>query len=94
MFKTTKTIVIVTPSRIEFLGGTIKSELRLAEFFLDQFELLDQGHVIDDDWTQAERLAKRVLQAGKHKHLGDCLIKAIALRLNAEVKTHDKGFPR
>ena len=89
------TVAIVTPVRIEFLAGLRdREELRLADIFLGEFELLDEGRVVTDDWREAERLARRVPHDGRARDLGDCLVRAIADRLNAEVLTQDQSFPR
>ncbi|MEZ6233190.1 MAG: PIN domain-containing protein [Phycisphaerales bacterium] len=91
---------ILSPIRLEFLSGArTKQELRLYDAFLDQFEVLDlaakrQRGVRAEDWTEAERLVRRVPPDGKPRHLADCLIRAIANRLGVEVLTNDAGFPR
>jgi predicted nucleic acid-binding protein len=38
-------------------------------------------------------LVRRVPPDGSRRQMGDCLIRAIADRLNAEVLTRDAGFP-
>ena len=51
--------VIVTPVRLEFLGGTRdRDELKLADYFLSLFPLLDRGRVLPEDWIVAERYAR------------------------------------
>ncbi len=85
----------VTPVEVEFLAGVrSRSELELARSFLSAFEIADQGKVLAEDWEQAKRLAARVPADGKPRQLGDCLIRAIAIRLKCDVRTQDKDFPR
>jgi predicted nucleic acid-binding protein len=84
---------IVTPVRLEFLGGTKdKDELRLADLFLAEFEVLDEGRVLVEDWREAERFARRIREKGRSRGAIDCLILAICERLNADLYTHDTGM--
>ena len=86
---------IVTPVRLEFLGGTrSRDELRVAEGFLGLFDLLDGGRVLPEDWHVAERYAKRVPFAPRPRGAIDCLILAICVRLNASLYTFDGGISR
>jgi predicted nucleic acid-binding protein len=86
---------IATPVLIEFVAGARNAhELRLFRSFLAQFELIDGGEVTRSDWAEAQRIAERVPPSGKPRHLGDCLIRAIAKRFHCEVITQDRGFPR
>jgi predicted nucleic acid-binding protein len=86
---------IVTPVGIEFLAGARKRrELELFRAFLGCFEIIDNGEISSDDWRAARRLAERIPRDGKPRHLGDCLIRAIARRLKCEVDTSDQAFPR
>lgn len=86
---------IVTPVRLEFIAGVrSSSELDFARSFLSEFEIADDGKILEQDWRHAENLAARVPQSGKPRQLGDCLIRAIAHRLRCEVRTADKSFPR
>ena len=86
--------VIVTPVRLEFLGGVRdKDELTWADAFLDGFELLDGGDVIPQDWTEAERLARRVRHGGRARGAMDCVIVAICRRLHADIDSDDTGLP-
>lgn len=88
------TDVIVTPVYLEFVAGTRSTaELGAARAYLAQFRILDQGKILDRDWVEARRLAERVPRDGKPRHLGDCLIKAIANRFRYEVFSTDQGFP-
>jgi predicted nucleic acid-binding protein len=89
-----RTNAIVTPVKIEFLvGARSKEELELFEAFLSQFSVVDKGSILDGDWLEAERIAKRVRHDNKPRQLGDCLIRAIANRLNYAVDTADSSFP-
>lgn len=87
--------VIVTPVRIEFLAGVRdREELKLADEFLAQFEVLDDGRVLPDDWKIAERLSRRVPWNGRARDALDCLIVAICERLHADFRSEDTGLPR
>ena len=87
--------VIVTAVYVEFIAGVRSSdELRLAERYLAQFKLLDDGESTKEDWEAAKRIAWRVPRSGKPRHLGDCLIRATAKRLRRDVYTLDKDFPK
>lgn len=99
---------ILTPVRIEFLCGAMsQKEVQLYEAFLGELEVVDQGHIIDDDWSKALQYARRVRdQRGgrqqrvarrdrvRPRKLGDCLIRAIADRLRYDVDTADLDMPR
>jgi len=86
--------LIVTPVRLEFLAGTRSAEeLQLADAYLLQFFLADEGRIAEEDWKGAERLSRRVPRDGSPRHLGDCLIRAIANRLRLEVFSLDSSFP-
>jgi predicted nucleic acid-binding protein len=57
------TKAIVSPVEIEVLAGVRDPhELELTEFFLGQFEIIDQRHIPPQDWEEARRIAKRVLK--------------------------------
>jgi predicted nucleic acid-binding protein len=89
-----QTAVIVTPVYIEFIGGVHNShELRLARAYLNSFRLLDGGNITVEDWREARRLAERIPRDSRPRHLGDCLIKAIANRFRCEVESPDLGKP-
>jgi predicted nucleic acid-binding protein len=64
--------------------------VRLA--FLKPFKVVDEGRIVRQDWDEAERIAKRVHRTGRPRKLGDCLIMAIAQRLNCDVVTADADF--
>ena len=84
---------ILTPIQLEFIGGTRdKDELRLADIFLAEFELLDEGIVLVEDWREAERRARWIRAKGRTRGAFDCLIRAICDRLNAELDTRDTGM--
>jgi len=86
--------VITTPVRLEFLGGTRdRDELTWADVFLGEFELLDGGDVIPQDWAEAERLARRVRRGGRSRGAIDCVIVAICTRLRADLYSDDTGLP-
>jgi predicted nucleic acid-binding protein len=86
---------IVTPVLLEFLCGVRdKREMILVRAFLSAFRCLDSGRTLVSDWREARRLAERVPANGRPRDLGDCLIKAIANRLNCGVRTSDAGMPR
>lgn len=84
---------ILTPVRLEFLGGTRnKDELKLAVIFLGKFDLLDEGEVLPEDWEEAERVARRIKGKGRARDAIDCLILAICKRINADLYTRDTGI--
>ena len=86
---------IVTPVRLEFLGGTRdRDELLQALRFLGGFEVFDEGHITAADWEEAERLVKRVPFSGRTRGALDCLIVAIAGRFHAVFYSHDTGAPK
>jgi predicted nucleic acid-binding protein len=87
--------IIVTPVYIEFIAGTVSQhELKLALAYLENFKVADKGKVLKEDWDQACIKAKRVQRSSKRRHLGDCLIKAIADRLNYVPYSLDSDFPK
>lgn len=86
--------VILTPIRVEFLGGTRdRNELRLADIFLRCFVVLDGGRVLPEDLVVAERYARRVRFGGRSRGAIDCLIVAMRKRLRAEIRSGDTGIP-
>ena len=87
------TTAIVTPVHIEFLAGvTNRHESELARSYLAEFTIIDEGRITETDWKEALRLAQRIPPSGKRRQLGDCLIRAISLRLRQDVISFDKGF--
>jgi predicted nucleic acid-binding protein len=80
---------IVSPVLVEFLAGTRDShELVLSRAFLEPFEVLDKGEIPRQDWEEAKRFAQWI-RIGRERKLGDCLIQAIAKRLNGDVISAD-----
>ena len=67
--------------------------MRLAKSFLTPFELVDGGRILPADWEVAKRIAARVSADGLRRQMGDCLIRAVADRLNLTVFTFEKRFP-
>jgi predicted nucleic acid-binding protein len=89
-----ETDAIVTPIYIEMVAGTRnRHDLELTRAYLSRFRCIDEGKIIPRDWEEAARMAQRVPKGGKPRDLGDCLIRAIADRLNHTVLTFDEGFP-
>ncbi len=85
----------VTPVLLEFLCGIgDKREMILARAFLKLFKAIDDRRTLQRDWQEAQRLAERVPANRRPRDLGDCLIRAIAQRLNHDVRTLDSGMPR
>ena len=85
---------IVTPVYIEMVAGVTSSdELKLTHAYLDPFEIVDEGKIPKGDWDEAKRMAQRVAPNGGKRQLGDCLVRAIANRLNCDVLTSDRRFP-
>lgn len=85
--------LIATPVRIEFLAGaTTSQELRLARAFLAEFEPVDGGSIPAVVWSMAVARASRIPRDGKPRHLGDCLIGAIAEHHGCSAQTHDNRF--
>ena len=89
-----QTKAIVTPVAIEFLAGQESARaVFLAQTFLSQFDRIDQGRILPQDWADAERLARRVPVDRSRRQLGDCLIRAVCNRLGYEPVTVDRRFP-
>ena len=85
---------VVTPDYLELIGGgRDRGEVRLTEYFLGQFPLLDDGTLLPQDWIEALRLARRVPFSGRSRGALDCLIRAVSNRLGLTVKTEDQGMP-
>jgi predicted nucleic acid-binding protein len=90
-----ETNAIVTPVLLEYLCGVRDQlELGLARAYLKPFRSVDKGKTLVADWREAQRLAERVPKNGRPRDFSDCLIKAIASRLNYQVRTFDTGMPR
>jgi predicted nucleic acid-binding protein len=78
---------------IEFLCGARDShELHLFRAFLDQLEVVDNGVVTQADLQKSQHTASRIPKDGKPRNLGDCLILAIASRLDYGILTSDLGL--
>lgn len=85
---------IVTPVYLELIAGVRdRQELHLTQVFLNEFRCIDEGHIPQQDWQEALRLAQRIPRDAKPRQLGDCLIRAIANRLKHQVVTYDGSFP-
>lgn len=90
-----ETDAIVTPVAIEFVCGVVdRHEMELSRAYLSVFDLVDRGEIKGPDWMLARQLAERIPREAARRDFGDCLIKAIALRLGYEVNTFDEGMPR
>jgi predicted nucleic acid-binding protein len=86
---------IVTPVYIECVAGAqTGSELKLMRSFLAKFTVIDGWSIVNNDWLEALKLAERIPSDGKRRHLGDCLVKAIANRINYDVLTIDRRMAR
>jgi predicted nucleic acid-binding protein len=89
------TKAILSPVEVEFLCGVVdEHEMRLREAFLRPFEVVDGHKTLPEDWKEARRVAKHPGYQPRSRDLGDCLLVAIASRLNLEIKTDDKGLKR
>jgi predicted nucleic acid-binding protein len=89
-----RTDAIATPVHIEFVCGiTDRKEMELARRYLSHFTVIDGGRILPDDWKSAAESAMRVPRDHRPRQLGDCLIRAIADRMNYDVDTHDLHFP-
>jgi len=85
----------LTPIYIEFMAGAKSAkDIRLFRSYLSEFVILDDGKVFKTDWDVALQIAERVPPDGKPRQLGDCLIRALARRLNCEVVSKDVAFPK
>src|SRR5438128_12251531 len=68
-----ETRATATPAVLEFLCGAMSEhELELSREYLSVFELIDGGNISGADWTEAERIAKRVRRKPQPRQLGDC----------------------
>jgi predicted nucleic acid-binding protein len=90
-----RTNAILSPIYVEYLcGPQNKREVRNARAYLEEFHVLDEGRVLPQDWAESVRLAGRISRDGIPRQMGDCLIRAICIRLNLDVNTADNQFPR
>ena len=88
------TNAIATPIYIEYLVGQPTAQaVKLAEAYLGEFDVVDRGKILEEDWKDAIRIARRVPPRGNLRQLGDCLIRAICNRLRYEVVSTDAAFP-
>lgn len=95
LFEIQRSRAILTPVYIEFVAGTTSQhEQKLARSFLEQFDIVDKGDILKQDWSEARRLAERIPSSRKRRQLGDCLIRAIANRLRYEVLSFESSFPK
>ena len=95
LIKSRDTNAIVTPVYLECVAGArTGNELQLMRAFLAEFNVVDAWHVSDDDWEAARSFAERIPHDGKPRHMGDCLIRAIANRISYEVSYIDNRFER
>ncbi len=86
---------IVSPVEVEFLCVMMdRNELALREAFLSRFRVIDDHKTLPGDWDEARRLARHAGFHTRPRKLGDCLIQAIAERLNRDVDTADSDFDR
>lgn len=86
---------IVSPVYLEFIcGAKSAAELSLFESFLSVFEVADEWEIQRVDLREAQRISRRVPPDGKRRQFADCLIRAMANRLNCDVFSLDAGFPR
>jgi predicted nucleic acid-binding protein len=89
-----QTNAIVTPVELEMLGGDVSDRDReLTRAYLKPFQVIDNGRIIAEDWEEARHLIERIPRDPRPRGLTDCLIRAIADRLNYEVLSDDKGMP-
>lgn len=89
------TDAIATPVTIEFLAGARSGkELNHFRNLLNCFQEIDRRNISNKDWQTTQHLAERVPRDGKPRHLGDCLVAALAKRLKYDVISTDQGFPR
>ncbi|MEX0938721.1 MAG: PIN domain-containing protein [Pirellulales bacterium] len=87
--------VIASPVYLEFTCGVDDDqEMSLALAFLDEFENIDGGHISDEDWKIAIQRAQRIFYPGRKRQVVDCLLFAIARRLNCDLKTKDRDLRR
>jgi predicted nucleic acid-binding protein len=87
------TNLIVSPVLVEFLAGASRDDLDFRKAYLEPFEILDEGYIPLADWEEAKRFAQWV-RIGRDRKLGDCLIEAIARRLNGDIVSSDRDFSR
>jgi predicted nucleic acid-binding protein len=85
---------IVSPVLVEFLAGANRENLECRKAYVGVFTVLDKGNIPAKDWEEAKRIAQWV-RIGRQRKLGDCLIEAIAKRLNGDIISYDRDiWPR
>ena len=95
LIKLRQSQLILTPIYIEFIAGaTSARDLLLFRTFLGEFKILDDGSLSKADLVAAQSIAERVPPDGRPRQLGDCLIRALARRLNYDVVSKDLAFPK
>src|SRR5438045_1938037 len=91
LIKDNDTNVILAPVAVEFRCGVLAGhEMGLRGAFLLPFEVIDEDRTLPEDWKEARRLAKHPGYQPRARDLGDCLLLAIAGRLNLQIMTDDK----
>jgi predicted nucleic acid-binding protein len=94
LIKLQGTNAILTPIYIEYVCGEGHAHaVSLARAYLQPFDLVDEGRILEQDWDEAKRIAHRVLPDNSPRQMADCLIRAICKRLHLEVFTADRRFP-
>ena len=79
----------------ETFGGSFPrhESLELARAYLGEFDVIDRGRILPEDFVRARELAAPRKRITARRTFADCLIRAIADRLTHDVLTYDKGFP-
>jgi predicted nucleic acid-binding protein len=94
LIKLQGTDAILTPIYLEYVCGEGHAHaVTLARAYLQPFDLVDEGRILEQDWDEAKRIAQRVLPDNSPRQMGDCLIRAICKRLHIEIFTADRRFP-
>ncbi|MEO6811174.1 MAG: PIN domain-containing protein [Isosphaeraceae bacterium] len=89
------TSATLTPVVIEFLCRVMSPhELELSRAFLDVFDVIDQGEIRAEDWALARRYAAWIPRDCKSRDFADCLIAAIAKRLDYSLLSSDRDLQR
>ncbi len=94
LIELTRTDEILSPIYVEYLCGPQGAAgVAIARDYLDEFTILDEGRIVPEDWEEAKRIAVRVRRDQSSRQLGDCLIRAVCIRLRRDVHTFDRQFP-
>lgn len=91
-----QTDAIVTPVELELLAGDLnQGDRALTTAYLKPFRVIDEGRILSQDWRETRRLVQRIWPqpSPRRRGLVDCLIRAIASRLNHDLVTDDRGIP-